>query len=654
MDINELRDLLRHHSYLYYVKDAPEITDYEYDMLMRELLKMEAEHPDEVPPDSPSKRVGGESALGFDKVVHGVPLQSLTDAFSYQELLDFDKRVKNECPDAEYVVEVKIDGLSVSLEYTDGVFTRGATRGDGLIGEDVTQNLKTVGSIPLRLKEPVTITVRGEVYMPRKTFYALNEQREEDGEAPFKNPRNAAAGSLRQLDSKITAKRNLDILVFNLQSIKDKTFKRHSESLDYMDELGFKMVPVRKLCKTMDEAIKEIEKIGKGEYNLPFDIDGAVIKVDGIAHREKLGTTSKAPRWAVAYKYPPERKETKILNIFVQVGRTGVLTPNAVMEPVFIGGTTVSRATLHNIDYIRQKDIKIGDTVVIQKAGEIIPEIVSVNKEKRCGSEEIFYMPDHCPVCKARVTRPEGEVAVRCTGNECPAQLARNIEHFVSRDAMDIAGLGPAIVNQLLDKQLIKSTSDLYYLKAEEVIKLDKMGEKSATNLMEALENSKKNDLSKLIYALGIRQVGARAGKTLAKRFKTLDNFMSASFEQLSSIDDIGPVTAQNIIDYFAEPQNIENIGRLLEAGVNTKLTGQEGNDLRFKDLTFVLTGTLESYTRDEASAIIESFGGKVSSSVSKKTDYVLYGEAAGSKLDKARDLEVKLLMQEDFNEMIK
>lgn len=653
MDIDELRALLNHHSYLYYVKDAPEITDYEYDRMMRRLIEMEQAEARPVPPDSPSQRVGGEALSAFQKVAHEVPLQSLTDAFSYDELRDFDKRVKAECPNATYDVEIKIDGLSVALEYENGLFYRGATRGDGLVGEDVTENLKTIGSIPLRLKEPVTLTVRGEVYMPYKAFYALNEKREEAGEPLFKNPRNAAAGSLRQLNPKITAGRGLDILIFNLQKMGGRSFATHTETLSYLDSLGFKVLPVRTPCATIEAAIDEIEKIGRGDYALGFDIDGAVIKVNALSMRESLGSTAKAPRWAIAYKYPPERQETQLLDIDIQVGRTGVLTPNAVLSPVLIGGTTVSRATLHNIDFIRQKDIKIGDRVIIQKAGEIIPEIVSALPGARTGRERDFFMPEHCPVCGARVVRIEGEAAVRCSGNECPAQLQRNLEHFASRDAMNIEGLGPAIIAQLLTRGLIASSADLYHLQSTDLVQLEKFGEKSAKNLMDALEESKKRDLANLIYALGIRQVGSSAASSLAKTFSTLEAFMAADADTLAAIDDIGPITAKNIADYLSEEQNRTNIRRLVDAGVNTTHREAASSDQRFAGLTFVLTGTLEGYTRDEAAAVIERLGGKTASSVSRKTSYVLYGREAGSKLDKAAALGVPLLTEDEFHAMI-
>ncbi len=653
MNIDELRALLKHHSYLYYVKDAPEITDYEYDQLMRRLIEMEENDPRPIPPDSPSRRVGGEALSVFQKVTHEVPLQSLTDAFSYDELLDFDRRVRRECPNATYDVEIKIDGLSVALDYENGLFRRGATRGDGLVGEDVTENLKTIGSIPLCLNEPVTLTVRGEVYMPYKVFNALNEKREENGETPFKNPRNAAAGSLRQLNPKITAARGLDIFIFNLQKMDGRRFSAHTETLMYLESLGFKVLPVHTRCDTMAEAITEIEKIGRGDYSLGFDIDGAVIKVNNLAMRETLGSTAKAPRWAIAYKYPPERKETTLLDIDIQVGRTGVLTPNAVLSPVSIGGTTVSRATLHNIDFIRKKDIKIGDRVILQKAGEIIPELVSVLPEVRTGSERDFFMPEHCPVCGARVVRIEGEAAMRCSGNECPAQLQRNLEHFVSRDAMNIDGLGPAIIARLLSQKLIASSADLYDLRAADLAQLDKLGAKSAQNLMTALEHSKNRDLSNLIYALGIRQVGAGAAASLAKTFSTLEAFMAADVATLSAIEDIGPITAKSIVDYLAEEQNLLNIRRLVAAGVNTRHQADTDTDQRFAGMTFVLTGTLDGYTRDEAASIIKRFGGKTSASVSRKTSYVLCGREAGSKLDKATSLGVPLITEADFNKMI-
>lgn len=651
-EIEQLRETLRRHSYLYYVKDDPEISDYEYDMLMRQLIEAELASGLPVPPDSPSVRVGGSAASTFAKVEHEVPLLSLNDVFSYDELADFDRRIKSEYPTAEYDVELKIDGLSVSLEYKDGVFFRGATRGDGLIGEDVTENLRTVGAIPLRLAEPVTLTVRGEVYMPRKSFYAENARREEEGEPLFKNPRNAAAGSLRQLDPKITASRGLDILIFNLQKCDEKTFSTHTESLDFLESMGFKVVPVRPVCKDISSAISEIEKIGRGDYHLDFDIDGAVIKVNDLSLREKLGATAKAPRWAAAYKYPPERKETRLLDIEIQVGRTGVLTPNAVMEPVFIGGTTVSRATLHNIDFITKKDIKIGDTVLLQKAGEIIPEIIGPVTEKRNGSERTFSMPEHCPVCGAATARTEGEAAVRCTSSECPAQLQRSLEHFVSRDAMDITGLGPAIIAQMIERGLISSSADLYTLKKEDIAALDKMGEKSADNMLSALGASKERGLENLIFALGIRQVGLAAAKSLAAHFKSLSAFMAANVDELSLLDDVGPVTAKSITEYFADAKNKENVERLISFALNTVFK-DTGIDNSLSGLTFVLTGTLSSFSRDAASDEITKRGGKVSGSVSKKTSYVVAGVEAGSKLDKANALGITVLSDDEFKAML-
>lgn len=653
MDIEKLREELKRHSYLYYVKDDPEITDYEYDMMMKKLIEEEERLGLPIPPDSPSVRVGGSAVSSFAKVEHEVPLLSLNDVFSFDELKEFDRRVKEDCPDADYDTEIKIDGLSVSLEYKDGLFYRGATRGDGIVGEDVTENLKTIGSIPLRLSEPVTLTVRGEVYMPVKNFLSLNEKREEAGEPLFKNPRNAAAGSLRQLDPKITASRGLDILIFNLQKCDEKSFDTHLESLDWLEKLGFKVVPVRTYCKNVDEAISEIEKIGRGDYHLKFDIDGAVIKVNSLKMREKLGFTAKAPRWAAAYKYPPERKETKLYDITVQVGRTGVLTPTAELDPVFIGGTTVSRATLHNIDFINSKDIRIGDTVILQKAGEIIPEIIGPVKEKRTGSEVPYSMPEFCPVCGAKVVREEGEAAVRCSSNECPAQLQRNIEHFVSRDAMDISGLGPAIIAQMLEKKLIASTADIYSLKKEDIVPLEKLGEKSADNLLSAIEKSKERDLSNLIYALGIRQVGSGAAKSLAAHFKTLDNLLSAEASELSEVDDIGPVTAESIRDYFSEEHNKENIKNLVLSGLNTEYSDQ-GVSESLSGLTFVITGTLSGYSRSAAADEIEKRGGKVSGSVSKKTSFVLAGAEPGSKLDKANTLGIRVINEEEFNEMLR
>ena len=653
MNIDQLRDLINYHSRQYYVLDDPKISDSEFDALMRQLIKMEEDDPSCITPDSPTQRVGGMVLEGFETVTHQVPLQSLNDAFSYEELCEFDERVRQAVGDVEYDVELKIDGLSVALEYREGVFTRGATRGDGLVGEDVTQNLKTIAAIPLKLAKPETLTVRGEVFMTKKAFAALNERQQEAGAPLFQNPRNAAAGSLRQLDSAITASRGLSIFVFNLQRAEGLSFETHTQSLNYLEELGFLVVPKREVFATMEACYEEILKIGEGRGDLPFDIDGAVIKVNSLALREQLGSTAKCPRWAVAYKFPAEQQKTKLTDIVVQVGRTGVLTPNAVLEPVKIAGSTVSRTTLHNIDYIREKDIKIGDTVVIQKAGDVIPEVVSVEKSARTGEEKEFHMPEVCPVCGAAVTRLEGEAATRCTGGECPAQLERNIIHFASRNAMDIDGLGPAIVRQMLEKNMIKSAADLYFLNKDEVAQMDKMGEKSAQNLLEAIEKTKKNDLSRLIFALGIRQVGQKAGKTLARTFRSMDALMAADAETLAALYDVGEITAQSIVQYFDQPQTKDIINRLKEAGVNMQSSEQAAEGGAFAGKTVVLTGTLSKFTRDAATEKIEAAGGKVTGSVSKKTSFVLAGAEAGSKLSKAESLGIPVLSEDEFLKML-
>ncbi len=649
MDINELREKINYHSKKYYTDDDPEITDFEYDALMRELKRMEAEHPELITPDSPTQRVGGAVLTEFEKVEHRVQMQSLNDVFSREEVLDFGRKTAAAVENPKYVTELKIDGLSVSLEYRDGVFFRGSTRGDGFVGEDVTENLKTIASIPLVLKEKLPyLEVRGEVFMPHKSFERLNALQEEREQKPFKNPRNAAAGSLRQLDSSIAAKRGLDIFVFNVQQIEGKTLYTHSESIEYLGKLGFKTIPIRRVFDTIDEAFGEALRIGESRGELDFDIDGAVIKVNSLAQREALGSTVKCPRWAVAYKYPAEKKETRLTDILIQVGRTGVLTPNAVLEPVRLAGTTVSRATLHNIDYIREKDIRIGDTVLVQKAGDIIPEVLEVIKEKRTGEEREFFMPDRCPVCGAEAVREEGEAAVRCTGGECPAQLARNIIHYTGRDAMDIEGLGPAVVNRLLDEGLIASVADLYTLKAEDLENLEKMGKKSAANLIEAIERSKENDLANLIFALGIRHVGSKGGKLLAMRFATLDNLIAASAEEIASVDDMGEITAESVKKFFAQEQNMDIVEKLRRAGVNfnCRIENKSG---AFDGLTFVLTGALPTLKRSEAAKLIEDNGGRVSSSVSKKTSCVLAGEDPGSKLDKANSLGVEVIDEEEF-----
>lgn len=648
----ELRNILNYHSHKYYVEDSPEIEDFEYDRLMRELSDIEDKYPELVTPDSPTRRVGGNADGQFEPVEHSVQMASLQDAFSVDELIAFDKRVREVVSDAVYVVEPKIDGLSVSVEYENGVFFRGSTRGDGIVGENVSANLCTVGSIPLKIKENLpSIEVRGEVYMPRDVFIKLVEQQENNEEKPFKNPRNAAAGSLRQKNPKITATRKLDIFVFNIQRVEGKELTSHKQSLDYLKELGFKTVPFYTLCKNIDEAIAEINRIGEIRGTLPFDIDGAVIKVDNFAHREQLGSTSKFPKWAVAFKYPPEEKQTKVIDIEINVGRTGVLTPTAVFEPVLVAGSTVSRATLHNQDFIREKDIRIGDTVIIRKAGDIIPEVLNVVSHGE--GAEPYVMPGICPSCGAKVVREEGEAAVRCLNTECPAQLLRNLIHFCSRDAMDIEGLGDSNLELFANEGLIKTPADIYSIKEEQIIPLERMAEQSAKNIVDAVNKSKENDLSKLVFALGIRHIGQKAAKLLSERFGTMTGIMEATFDDIMTIDGFGKIMAESVVDYFNMPQTKELIDRLMSAGLNMKSL-KEVKDMRFAGKTFVLTGTLPTYSRKEAAEIIESFGGKTASSVSKKTDYVLAGEEAGSKLKKATDLGITIISEADLNEMIK
>ena len=648
----ELRDILNYHSHKYYVEDSPEIEDFEYDRLMRELSDIEDKYPDLVTPDSPTRRVGGNADGQFEPVEHTVQMASLQDAFSVDELIAFDKRVRESVSDAVYVVEPKIDGLSVSVEYENGVFFRGSTRGDGSVGENVSANLCTVGSIPLKINENLpSIEVRGEVYMPRDVFIKLVEQQENNEEKPFKNPRNAAAGSLRQKNPKITATRKLDIFVFNIQRVEGKELTSHKQSLDYLKELGFKTVPFYTLCNNIDEAIAEINRIGEIRGTLPFDIDGAVIKVDSFAHREMLGSTSKFPKWAVAFKYPPEEKQTKVVDIEINVGRTGVLTPTAVFEPVLVAGSTVSRATLHNQDFIAEKDIRIGDTVIIRKAGDIIPEVLNVVEHSE--NSEPYVMPSVCPSCGANVVREEGEAAVRCLNTECPAQLLRNLIHFCSRDAMDIEGLGESNLELFVNEGLIKTPADIYSVKEEQIIPLERMAEQSAKNIVDAVNKSKENDLSKLVFALGIRHVGQKAAKLLSEHFGTMTGIMEASFDDIMTIDGFGKIMAESVVDYFSMPQTKELVDRLMSAGLNMKSL-KEVKDMRFAGKTFVLTGTLPTYSRKEAAEIIESFGGKTASSVSKKTDYVLAGEEAGSKLKKATDLGITIISEDDFNVMIK
>ena len=655
MSIEELREKLNYHSYRYYVLDDPEITDYEYDMMMSELKRLEAEHPESITPDSPTMRVGGAPLSQFETVSHAVKMESLTDMFSKEEILDFhQKTVKALGVSPEYIVEPKIDGLSVSLEYEDGVFFRGSTRGDGLTGEDVTHNLRTINSIPLKLREKVPyLEVRGEVFMPRKSFEELNEKRGIKGESIFANPRNAAAGSLRQLDPKIAAERKLDIFVFGILRSVGLEYKTDSEAIKKLSELGFKTIPADKTFSDIEEAFSEIEKIGKMRDTYYFDIDGAVLKINYTALRDRLGSTSKCPRWAAAFKFPPEQKETKLLDIVLQVGRTGAVTPNAVLETVNIAGSNVSRATLHNIDYIKEKDIRIGDTVLVQKAGDIIPEILRVLKDKRTGEETEFVMPDTCPVCGSPLYREEGEAAFRCTDEYCPSQKERRIIHFASRDAMDIEGMGPSLVSKLIENGLIDDSGDIYYINAESIAKIEKMGEKSADNIIKAIENSKTRDLSRLIFALGIRHVGKRASEILSEHFKTLENLKNATRDEVCALDDMGDKIADSICEFFNNEKAMQNLKKILDAGVNTNsLKTQKGDKLGGK--TFVLTGTLPTLSRNEASEIIKEQGGKVSSSVSKKTDYVLAGEEAGSKLAKAEELGIKVIDENEFFEIIK
>lgn len=648
----QLRDILTEANYRYYVLDDPTMADYEYDQLLRELETLESAHPELVTPDSPTQRVGGQAVSQFEKVTHAVPLMSLQDVFSMEELNEFLNKILSEQADAAFSVEPKIDGLSVALEYENGVFVRGATRGDGVVGEDVTENLKTIRSIPMRLEgAPDRLIVRGEVFMPKKSFEKLNAHQEALGKPLFANPRNAAAGSLRQLDPKIAGQRGLDIYVFNVQLAEGVTFTSHCESLEYLKRLRFKVIPYQKLS-TVEEIDRQVEAINENRGELICDIDGAVIKLDNLAQRENLGATAKFPRWAAAYKYPPEIKSTVVENIVVQVGRTGVLTPKAVVRPVRLAGTTVTNATLHNQDFISQRDIRIGDTVKIRKAGEIIPEILEVDLSLRPSDAKPYQIPMVCPVCGAPVEKDEEGAFLRCTGAECPAQLSRNIAHFVSRDAMDIDGLGDSIVESLIEKGLIHSAADIYYLNMEEISSLWKSGTTAAKKLLDAIEASKQQDLSRLIYALGIRQVGTKTGKVLAATFESLDNLMEASEEALMEVPDIGGITAQSIHSWFAQPQSQHLIMRLRQAGVNF-LSQKKVTDNRFAGMTFVLTGALSRFTREEATEQIENFGGKASGSVSKKTTYVVVGENAGSKERKARELGIPVLTEEEFWEMI-
>ena len=647
-EMKQLRETLNAHGYRYYVLDDPQISDYEYDHMLRRLEDLEREHPEEITPDSPTQRVGGPTLSEFAPVEHPVPLESLQDVFNGGEVEEFLERVAGTFPDAEYSVEPKVDGLSVALEYRDGVFVRGATRGDGRVGEDVTENLRTIRSIPMTLPEKLPrLIVRGEVYMARSVFEEINARRELEGKPLMANPRNAAAGSLRQLDPKVAAQRRLDIAVFNLQLAEGRTFTSHTETLDYLKDQHFKVISGRRL-RRLPEILEEIERLNDTRMERPFDMDGAVIKLNSLADREVLGSTAKCPKWAIAYKYPPEKKPAKVLDIVVQVGRTGVLTPKAVLSPVRLAGTTVTNATLHNQDYITQKDIRIGDTVIVQKAGEIIPEVVEVVPGKRPETAQPYFLPDTCPVCGAPVTRDPDGAAVRCTGAECPAQLLRNLTHFASRNAMDIDGLGPAVMNQLIESGLVKTAADLYVLRAEEIAQLDRMGAKSAQNAVEAIAKSRENDLWRLLFALGIRQVGEKAAKVLAARFGSFDALANASEEELTAIDDVGPITARYLREWLESPQSKDLIARLKVAGVNME-SRTKPVDSRFAGQTFVLTGALTHFTRDEAAEMIEQRGGKAAGSVSKKTTCVVAGENAGSKLKKAQELQIPVLTEEEF-----
>ena len=653
LEMKQLRDQLNHHGYLYYVMDAPEITDFEYDRMLRRLEELEAAHPEEIVPDSPTQRIGGAPVSEFPPYTHPVPLESLQDVFSRQEVEEFCVRMQASLGEVVFSVEPKVDGLSVALEYREGRFVRGATRGDGRTGEDVTENIRTIRSIPMTLPEEIPhLIVRGEVYMARSVFTQLNEERELRGEALMANPRNAAAGSLRQLDPKICAARKLDIAVFNLQLAEGTTFTTHGETLDYLHHMRFKVIPHR-LLTTADEVYAEILRLNEEREQLPFDIDGAVVKVNRLSDRDILGSTAKSPRWAIAYKYPPEQKPTQVKEIVIQVGRTGVLTPKVVVSPVRLAGTTVTTATLHNADFIAEKDIRIGDTVILQKAGEIIPEVVSVVYDQRPEGTEPYRFPAVCPVCGAPVSRDPDGAAIRCTGAECPAQLLRNLVHFASRDAMDIDGMGPAIMQQLVERGMVSNAADLYDLKAEELAQLERMGTKSAENAVRAISASKTRGLERLLYALGIRQVGQKAGKVLGSHFKTFDALAAATVEELTEINDIGAITAAFIRQWLDSPQSKDLISRLKAAGVSMDSTQIQVDD-RFAGMTFVLTGALTAFTREEAAAMIEERGGKASGSVSKKTSYMVYGDNAGSKLRKAAELGIPTLTEEEFLSMLK
>ena len=654
--IEELISLINYHNEKYYNQDSPEIEDFEYDNLMKELIKLEEENPELKRNNSPSNRVGGKPLDKFEQVVHKIPMLSLSNAYSWEDLKDFDSRVREAVgADVEYVVEFKIDGLSVGLNYNNGIFESGATRGNGIVGENITKNLMTIKNIPLNIDEKGELTVRGEVYISKKDFEEINKIQEEQDQPLYANPRNLAAGSLRQLDSKLTAKRPLDIFIFNLEDINSKQFKTHSESLEYLKQLGFHVSPEFKVFKTMDEIIEYIKYWTEHREDLGFGIDGMVIKVNNLAQREQMGYTAKSPRWAIAYKFPAERKETKLLDIVVEVGRTGTITPTAVLEPIRLAGTTVSRATLHNEDYINEKDIKINDTVLVQKAGDIIPQVVEVIKEKRTGEEIEFKMPEECPVCGEPTVRLEGEAAVKCINISCPAQIRRGIIHFASREAMDIDGLGESIITLLLKQDLIKDISDLYYLKKEQISVLERMGDKSATNLINAINKSKENDLWRFINGLGIKLIGTKAAKILASEFKDLDKLMNATEQELINLEEFGQTMADSVVEFFKEEKNISVIEKLKEAGVNTKLIESDDADIPkiFEKMKIVLTGTLPTLKRNDAKEMIEKRGGKATSSVSKSTSFVLAGDEAGSKLTKANDLGIKVIDEEKFLQLI-
>ena len=651
-EMKALRDTLNQHGYRYYVLDDPVISDYEYDRMLRRLEELERDHPEEITPDSPTQRVGGAPVSAFTPYSHPVPLESLQDVFDSGEVEEFCEKMTEAAGECAYSIEPKVDGLSVALEYRDGRFVRGATRGDGRTGEDVTENIRTIRSIPMTLPEALPhLIVRGEVYMPKRVFAQLNAAREERGEALFANPRNAAAGSLRQLDPKICAERRLDIAVFNLQLSEGRTFATHAETLEYLRSQQFKVIPC-KVLRTASEINDEIRRLNEKREEFPFDIDGAVVKLNNLSDRSVLGSTAKCPRWAIAFKYPPEQKLSVVQDIVVQVGRTGVLTPKVIVAPVRLAGTTVTTATLHNEDFIREKDIRIGDTVLIQKAGEIIPEVVSVDYGKRPEGTQPYQMPKRCPVCGAPVSRDEDGAAVRCTGAECPAQLLRNITHFASRDAMDIDGMGPAVMQQLIEKGLVKNAADLYFLEAGDLEALERMGKKSAENAISAIEASKDRGLERLLYALGIRQVGQKAGKVLGSCFQSFDALSQATVEELTAIDDVGEITARFIREWLDSPQSQHLMARLKDAGVCME-SKAEVVDRRFAGMTFARTGALSAFTREEATAMIEARGGKASGSVSKKTTYVVAGENAGSKLKKANELGIPVLSEEEFLEKV-